>query len=95
MIHKTPPTIQQFHVSRKIRLKNSRHNPGKYLIFYDTLSRAKLKEQTPQMSQTDINCQVHSLISSSPIRTERLKQVQTETLYDNALQRVASYIAQR
>ena len=40
------------------------------------------------------NCQVHSVISSFPISTERLKQLEGETLNDRTLQRVASYITQ-
>ena len=63
--------------------------PGKDLICSDTLSRAPLKEQTPEISETEINCQIHSAISSFPISTERLKQLEVETLNDKTLQRVA------
>ena len=65
---------------------------GKDVICSETLSRAPLKEQTPEISETELNYQVHSVISTFPISTERLKQV--ETLNDKTLQRVASYIAQ-
>ena len=67
--------------------------PGKD-ICSDTLSRAPLKELTQEISETEINCQVHSVIYSFPISTERLKQLEVETLNDKAMQRVASYIAQ-
>ena len=68
--------------------------PGKDLVCSDTLSRAPLKEQGPEISETEINCQVHSVISSFPIKTEKLKQLEVETLNDRTLQRVASYITQ-
>ena len=67
--------------------------PSKILICSDTLSRAPLKEETPKISDT--NCQVHLVIPSFLISTERLKQLEVETLNDKTLQRVASYIAQR
>ena len=68
--------------------------PGKDLVCSDTLSRAPLEEQGPEISETEVNCQVHSVISSFPISTERLKQLQIEMLNDRTLQRVASYITQ-
>ena len=68
--------------------------PGKDLFCSDILSRAPLKEKTSEISDTRVNCQVHSVISSLPISTERLKQLEIETLNDKTLQRVASYIVQ-
>ena len=68
--------------------------PGKDLICSEYLSRAPLKEQTPEISETEVNCQVGLVTSSFPINTERLKQLEVETLNDKTLQRVASYIAQ-
>ena len=66
--------------------------PFKGLVCSDTLSRAPLKKQGLEISETEVNCQLHSLISSFPISTERLKQFKVETLNDRTLQRVASYI---
>ena len=34
--------------------------PGKNIIRSDILSRAPLKEQSPETSETEVNCQVHS-----------------------------------
>ena len=68
--------------------------PGKDLIYSDTLSRAPLKEQPPEISETEINCQIHSAIPSFPIGKERSKHLKVETLNDKTLQRVASYIVQ-
>ena len=62
--------------------------PGEDLIQFDTFSRAPLKEQIPEKSETKVNCQV---ISRFSVRTERLKHLEKETLNDNTLQRVASY----
>ena len=61
------------------------------LIKSDTLSRAPLKEQSPEISETEGNNQV---ISRFPIRTKRIKQLEIETLNDKTLQRVTSYTTQ-
>ena len=66
--------------------------PDKDLIRSDTLSRAPLTEQTSEISESEISCQVHSVIS---ISKERLKQLEIEMLNDKTLQSVANYIAQR
>ena len=68
--------------------------PGKDLICSSTLSRAPLKKQTPEISETEVNCHIYSVISSFSISTGRLKQVELETLNDKTLQRPVSYIAQ-
>ena len=93
-IHKTPPRIQRFIMFLQKYDFVVNYVPGKDLVCSDTLSRAPLKEQGPEISETEVNCQVHSVISSFPISTERLKQLELETLNDRTLQRVASYITQ-
>ena len=72
-IYKTPPRIQRFIML--LQKCNFVVNcvPGNDLICSDTLSRPSLKEQTPDISETELNCQVHSVISGSLINTERLK----------------------
>ena len=66
--------------------------PGKDLLCSESLSGAPLKEQSLEISETEVNCQVHSVISSFSINTERLKQSHVETLNDMTMQRVASCI---
>ena len=100
-MHKIPGRIQSnnptdnniYHVSTKIRLRSKLRLRQTPYVFWH-LSRASLKEQTAEMSQTEVNCQVHSVPSSFPIRTERLTQLEVETLDDKTLQRVAIYIAE-
>ena len=93
-IHNTPSRIQRFIMSLRKYDFVVNDVPGKNLICSDTLSRALLKEQGSEISEAEINCQFHSVISSFPISTERLKQLEVETLSDRTLQRVASYIPQ-
>ena len=80
-----------YHVPTKIDFVVN-YVPGKDLVCPDTLSRAPLKEQGPEILEAEVNYQVHSVISSFPISTERLKRV--ETLNDRTMQRVVSYITQ-
>ena len=93
-IHKTTPRIQRFIMFLQKYDFIVNYVPGKDLICSDTLSRAPLKRQGPEVSETEVNCQVHSVISSFPISTYRLKQSEVETLNDRTLQRVAHYITQ-
>ena len=66
--------------------------PGKDLLCSESLSGEPLKEQSLEISETEVNCQVHSVISTFSINTERLKQSHVETLNDMTMQRVASCI---
>ena len=49
--------------------------PVKDRVCSNTMSRAPLKEQTTEISETDINCQVHSVKFRFPISTKKLKQL--------------------
>ena len=68
--------------------------PRKDLIDFSILSKAPHKEQYPELSEEELNCQDHSVISSFPISTEILKNLEVETLNDRTPQRIASYVAQ-
>ena len=68
--------------------------PRKDLIDFSILSRAPHKEQYPELSEEEFNCQDHSVISSFSISTEILKHLEVETLNDRTPQRIASYVAQ-
>ena len=87
------PTIQRFVMFLQKYNFKANNGPGKYLTC-NTLSRAPFKEQTPEILGTKVNCQIHSVIPSFPISTERLKQLEVEKLNDRTLQKVASYLAQ-
>ena len=95
LIHKTPPRVQRFIMFLQKYDFVEYSVPGRDLTCSDTLSRAQLKEQSPEISETEVNCQVHPVKSSIPISIERLKQLKVEMLNDKTLQRVASYAAQK
>lgn len=59
------------------------------------MSEVPLEEQSREISETEINCQVYLDLSNFPISTERLKQLKVETLNEKTLKRVASYTAKR
>ena len=65
---------------------------GKDLLCSESLSGALRKEQSLKITETEVNCQVHSVISSFSINTEKLKQSHVETLNDMTMQRVAGCI---
>ena len=60
LIHKTPPRIQRFIMFLQKYEFVVNYIPGNNLTCSHTLSRAPLKEQTPEISETEVKCQVHS-----------------------------------
>ena len=58
LIPKATPKIQRFIMFLQKYTFVLNYVPNKDLICSDTLSRAPLKEQTPEISETEINCQV-------------------------------------
>ena len=94
-IHKRSPRIQRFIMFLQKQKFVVNYVPGKDLICSDTLSRAQLIGQTTKISQREVNCQAHSVISSVSMTTERLKPLEVEKLTDKTLQKVESYIAPR
>ena len=80
LIHKTQSRIQQFIIFLQKYKLVLNYVPGNDLICFHTLSIAPLEEQRWEISDTEINCQIHLKLSSSTISTERLKQLKVETL---------------
>ena len=72
-IHSATSTIQLFIMFLQKHDFVVKYVHGRDFICCDTSSRAPIEEQTPEISETEIICQVHSVISSFSINTERLK----------------------
>ena len=89
-MHQTPPRMQWFIMFLQKHNFVVNYIPGKDLLCSESLSGEPLKEQSLEISETEVNCQVHSVISTFSINTERLKQSHVETLNDMTMQRVAS-----
>ena len=91
-ISKAPPCIQRF-LLRLYRYDFTlNYTPGKNMVVSDTLSRAYLKDQKPEIPDAEMNYMIHSVISSLPISDEKLKQFQTETSKDETLRTLHKYV---
>ena len=95
LIHKTQSRIQEFIIFLQKYNLVVNYVSGNDLICSHTLSRVLLKEQSWEISETEINWQIHLGLSSSSISTERLKQLKVETLNEKALDKVARYCETR
>ena len=84
-IHYPPLRVQRFIMFLQNYGFVINYGLGKELICCSILSRAHLKEQTPEIPKTEVNFQVHSAISNFPISTETLKQLEIETLSGKTL----------
>ena len=73
--HKTPARIQLLIMFLHKHDFVANYSPCKGLVCSHTLCRALLKKQTPEISEAEVSCKVHSVISSFPISTEILKQL--------------------
>lgn len=58
----------------------------------DTLSRAALSNQTPEISNDELNAFVNSVIPNIPMSGKRLNQFRTETSNDKTLQIAKQHI---
>ena len=65
---------------------------GLLLTIADILSRASLKDSTPEISDEDLKCFVHTITSNYLISESRMKQFQEETLNDKTMQVLTRYI---
>ena len=65
---------------------------GSLLTVADTLSRASLKDCTPEISDEVLKCFVHTITSNYLISESKMKQFQEETLNDKTMQVLTRYI---
>ena len=57
-------------------------------IITDALSRASLKDSTPEISTAELNAYIHSILSNIPMSDTRLHQFQQETEQDETLSKL-------
>ena len=87
-----PPRIQRFFLRLQRYDFEIEYSPGKTMIVADALSRASLSDTRSEISPSDLHVFVHSIINSLPISKNKLEQLKTATLQDNALQLLKLYI---
>lgn len=91
-IAKAPPRIQRFLMRLQKYDFEIAYTQGKLMHVADTLSRAALTNNTPEISDKEINFFVHSIMSSIPISDKRQQQLTTETANDETLQKLKQQI---
>ena len=73
-LNKSPPRIQTFRLCLQKYDFDFQYVPGKQLHVADTLSRAYLREATPEISVQGMAYHIHSVISSLPISADKQKR---------------------
>ena len=88
-IEKAPPRVQKF----LLRLQKYDFDvPGKHLVVTDTISCASQPDTDPEIPDLEMNIHV---INALPISVQKLQQFKTETLNNETLQLVKSYVLNR
>ena len=67
------------------------YSPGKYMVVADALSRASLPNTGTEISNDDMNCYVHSIVTNLPISKKKMEQFQATTSLDESLQTLKMY----
>ena len=89
---KAPPRIQRFLLRLQKYDFEMHYIKGKLLTVADTLSRASLKDTTPEIDEHELKYFVHSIMSNYLISDTRMEQFRKETELDETLQTLKNYI---
>lgn len=79
---KSPARLQRFQLRLQRYNFTITYHQGKHMYVADTLSRAPLKDTTPEISQEDFTAFVDSVMDNLPISDNRLNQFKEETKND-------------
>ena len=71
---------------------NLQYKPGKEMLLADTLSRAHLAETAEEISEDDMQAQIHLVTSNISVSDEQVKQIKNTTSSDESMIKVAQYI---
>ena len=86
-ITKAPPRIQRFLLRLQMHFI-----PGKDLVVSDALSCASLEDDKPEISEEEMNCDVHSVTDDYPISEKMKQKITAETQSDEQLKNLRRYI---
>ena len=91
-ITKAPPRIQRFLLRRMRYDFEMYYVPGSELEVADTLSRASLSDDEPEIPEKEMNCYVHMIANEYSISESLRKKIVTETSNDATLKLLKKYI---
>ena len=89
---KAPPRIQRFMLRLQRYNFEIEHAPGKTVVVADTLSRAYLPDQMPDVTEEEMEFHIHVVMQHLPMTSKQLLQYQHETKNDEALKVVIDYV---
>ena len=92
-LSKAPARIQRFLLRLQRYNFNVNYVQGKHMHVADTLSRAAINDNTPEIPENELNTYIHSVITNLPISERRMEQFQSETSKDDNLQELSKQIA--
>jgi hypothetical protein len=94
-IGKTPPRIQSFMMFLQKYNFNIDYisSTSDEMKCTDTLSRAPVNDMyDPELSETELNAQIHQIITNLPVTNNKLQTIRLETEKDQTLQRLRHHI---
>lgn len=86
-----PPRLQHMMLALQKYSITLIHKPGKEIPLADTLSRKSMDEEDESLSEA-METQVHTVISTAPVSTDRLNNIKTETAQDEQLSKLKQVI---
>ena len=90
-ITECPPRIQRFFLRLQRYDFILQYAPGKTMVVADTLSRASVKNEPPQINSVEVDRFVASIIDNLPISDNKLQELRNMTASDHVLQKVKLY----
>ena len=92
-ITKAPSRIQRFLLRLQKHNFDLEYTKGQWMKVTDTLSRAALQDNTPEISDKEMNYFVHFVMSSLPISEKSCQKLVTVTAKDDILQKLRHQIS--
>ena len=89
---KAPPRIQRFLLRLHRYDFQIEYAPGKTVVVADTLSRAFLPNNSPEITEDEMKCHIHVVMQHLPMSPKKMMQYQQETKNDEVLNIVSGYI---
>ena len=92
MLTKCPPRVQRFLLHLQQYDFEMHCIKGSQLSIPDTLSRVPLSDTTPEITEPELTCYVHSIMTGVPVSIAKHHQIAAEAQVDSTMQQLVLYV---